>query len=385
MPSDILMAILPQPVWLNRDIDPYDMNAHRPYYNYYNSFSFQNATLSTVTISDNDNQFSYLSPADQGLRPDMQILIEDTSFGGRIMPKGTQLSSVPGSYITDSQGNEFAIFFPGYYSPKDWYTKEIVPDRTALFIFPVSVKTPDGQIVTPRFNPAETFRFSSAYAPQMGEGFDYFPADPPCFTRGTWIEAEGGKRLVETLAVGDLVLTRDHGLQPIRWIGQTYVSAGRLDLQPNLLPVRISAGALGAQLPSSDLTVSPQHRILINSATSRRFSGSKEVLVPAKHLRGVDGIEVLHPAEGVTYLHLLLDRHEILLSNGAWTESLFLGPQAIGGMDAAARREIFSLFPELRSRDQHQPVASRPLLDDHKGHELADRHVKSGRKLACVH
>jgi Ca2+-binding RTX toxin-like protein len=167
----------------------------------------------------------------------------------------------------------------------------------------------------------------------------------PCFTPGTLIETEHGARPVESLCPGDRVLTRDNGLQPLRWIGQRHLSLAQLMAQPHLQPVRIAAGALGEAGPARDLMVSPQHRVLVEGARAEMLFGEVEVLVPAKHLQG-DVVREL-PLAGVTFVHLLFDRHEIVLSEGLWTESFQPAERMLSAMDAATRDEVLELFPGL--------------------------------------
>ncbi|MBK4217862.1 Hint domain-containing protein [Paracoccus caeni] len=202
------------------------------------------------------------------------------------------------------------------------------------------------------------------------------PSSVPCFASGSLIETPKGIRRIEDLRAGDLVLTADNGAQEIRWIGQTHVDAARLDLQPNLRPILIRAGALGCGLPARDLTVSPQHRVLVRSRIGRRLFDENEVMLAAKHLVGLPGIEAINPAEGVTYLHLLFDRHELVRSNGCLTESLFTGPQAMLAVGPAARREIQSLFPEL-IRPDHRPTGVRRFLTGAEARTLSERHLRN--------
>ncbi|WP_424830712.1 Hint domain-containing protein [Ruegeria sp.] len=77
----------------------------------------------------------------------------------------------------------------------------------------------------------------------------------PCFTSGTQIATPGGLRAIETLSVGDEVLTLDHGTQRIRWIGARALGVAELIQNPKLRPIRIKAGALGCGLPRRDLLV----------------------------------------------------------------------------------------------------------------------------------
>lgn len=199
----------------------------------------------------------------------------------------------------------------------------------------------------------------------------------PCFCEGTLIGTDRGEIPVEQLKVGDLVVTRDHGLQSVRWIGGRALDAIDLALAPNLQPIRIRAGALGRGLPSADLMVSPQHRVLVRSAIAQRMFGAPEVLVAAKQLLAIDGIEQVE-VEAVTYFHILFDRHEIVLSNGAETESLYTGAEAMKSLGEAARQEILTLFPELQAGPAE---AVRPLIPGGPARQLAQRHLRNGKAL----
>ncbi|MBK5932760.1 Ca2+-binding RTX toxin-like protein [Rhodovulum imhoffii] len=201
---------------------------------------------------------------------------------------------------------------------------------------------------------------------------------PICFTRGTLIETEGGPVPVENLRQGDRVLTKDHGARPLRWIGGTRLGARELAAQENLRPIRIRAGALGVGRPSRDLLVSPQHRVLVNSRIVGRMFEVEEVLVAAKHLLSVDGVEPAGGAHGAEYFHLLFDRHEIVFANGAEAESLYTGPQALKSLSPAARQEIFTLFPELATLDHDRlPDPARLFVTGRQGRKLAERHAKN--------
>lgn len=168
----------------------------------------------------------------------------------------------------------------------------------------------------------------------------------PCFTNGTMITTPSGMVPVEDLKVGDLVLTRDNGARPVRWIGKRTLSSVELAAMPRFQPVTFKAGSMGDGLPLRDLTVSPQHRMLIQSADAELLFGEHEVLVAARNLAGRPGIETAKLGQ-VTYIHLLFDEHEIVLSEGLWTESFQPGHKTLGDMDDAQRSEVLSLFPQL--------------------------------------
>lgn len=163
-----------------------------------------------------------------------------------------------------------------------------------------------------------------------------------CFTAGTRIATPRGAREVETLKPGDLVITRDNGLQPVRWVGRRTVPA-----LGALAPVRFAPKVLGNE---RELLVSPQHRMLLTGPEASLLFGESEVLASAKHLVNGGSIRQLVGGE-VTYVHILFDRHEIVYAEGAPSESFFPGGEGLGAIESAAREELFTLFPELRSHD----------------------------------
>ena len=208
----------------------------------------------------------------------------------------------------------------------------------------------------------------------------FVTVDVTCFARGTRIETPRGPVAVEDLRAGDLVLTRDRGAQPLRWVGSSRVDGGTLASTPRLRPIRIRAGALGQHAPAQDLLVSPQHRILVRSKIAQRMFGAAEVLVAAKQLVLLDGIDVAEDLAEVEYFHLLFDRHEVVISNGAETESLYTGPQALRSVGPAARQEILDLFPQLLD-EAFVVEAARPLSSGRMGRKLAMRQAQQGRAL----
>ncbi|MGK7652144.1 Hint domain-containing protein [Roseovarius sp. B08] len=179
-----------------------------------------------------------------------------------------------------------------------------------------------------------------------------------CFTPGTMILTSHGDRPVETLQVGDMVVTRDQGLRPIRWVGaRTVRGHGRF------APIRVGANALDPT--RKGLLVSPQHRILYTGYRAELLFGESEVLVPAKHL--VDGRDVLRqPCDEVTYIHLMFDHHEVIYAEGFATESFHAGDVGLDAIEEAAREELFALFPELRTAPGHHLETARTCLKKHE-------------------
>lgn len=173
------------------------------------------------------------------------------------------------------------------------------------------------------------------------EGPNFAAADyatPICMASGTLVETPAGARAIEDIAVGDVVLTRDHGPQVVRWHG-----ARRVMCTGRFAPVRFEAGAIGN---TRALVLSQQHRVLIEGWQAELLFGAEEVLVPAVHLLNDHSIRLVRQGQ-VTYHHVLLDCHAVLNTEGAWSESLCLGEEALKALLPAARAEILALFPEL--------------------------------------
>lgn len=209
-------------------------------------------------------------------------------------------------------------------------------------------------------------------------------ASPPCFTPGTLIRTRLGEVAIETLQAGDWILTMDSGYQPIRWIGKRCLDAIDLAANPKLRPVRIRAGALGHGLPETDLTVSRQHRVLVSSVIAERMFGAREILIPAIKLVDLDGIDIVEDAQAVEYWHMLFDCHQVVWSNGAPTESLFAGPEALKSVSPEGRAEIIALFPEI-TRPEFHAVSAR--LIPHRGRlmkQLVARHSKNDKPLLSL-
>jgi len=172
----------------------------------------------------------------------------------------------------------------------------------------------------------------------------------PCFTPGSLIATPKGEVPVESLREGDKVITRDNGIQEIRWVGNRTLNRDELARAPNLRPVLIKAGSLGHGLPERDMLVSPQHRVLIAGDRTQLFFDESEVLVAAKHLVNAGSIQTVDTLR-TTYIHFMFDRHEVVLSDGAWTESFQPGDQTLGAMGDETRNEIVALFPELATQE----------------------------------
>lgn len=176
----------------------------------------------------------------------------------------------------------------------------------------------------------------------------------PCFAPDTLIETASGPRPVGRLALGDRVLTRDHGPQPVLWVARAEVPG-----QGRGAPVWFERDILGNTAP---LELSQQHRILLSGPEVAARHGVPEVLAPA--ISFVNGATIrLAPRPRMAYVHLLLPRHEVLSAQGMAVESLLMGRQAKFMMARLQTR-----LPEPLMLRSYTPA--RPLLTRRQGADL---------------
>ena len=168
-----------------------------------------------------------------------------------------------------------------------------------------------------------------------------------CFTPGTRILTANGPVLVEALRQGDRVQTKDDGAQQILWIGSRKMTGARLYAMPHLRPIRIRAGALGIDIPDGDLVVSPQHRMLVRGRAAQALFNAPEVLMAAADMINDRSISVDHALRDVTYIHLLLERHQIVWANRVETESFHPANTSMDTLDPAQRQALLALRPDL--------------------------------------
>ncbi|APX10472.1 Hint domain-containing protein [Tateyamaria omphalii] len=191
------------------------------------------------------------------------------------------------------------------------------------------------------FPEGETIVLQGVSPAQMSSAQQLNAAGIPCFTAGTRIATAHGPVPVEALKPGDRVQTRDNGLRPIRWIGTRSVDRHDLAANPMLRPVHIAPGTFGNSAP---LRLSAQHALALQTA-----AGTTQ-LVRAGHLARLNGgtVRIAHGVRSVTYYHLLLDSHDLILAEGVACESFYPGPWGLLSIGPKATRDLIRLMPGLR-------------------------------------
>jgi hypothetical protein len=161
---------------------------------------------------------------------------------------------------------------------------------------------------------------------------------PMCFAAGTRILVPVGELAIEDLRPGDMVVTESGRTQPIRWIGRRHVDFRHHPNRQRVLPVRVAANAFGPCKPRRDLLLSPDHALFID-----------DVLIPVRHL--VNGSTVAQIAcREVTYYHIELPRHDVLLAEGLPAESY---------LEAGAREAFAECDGAIRLHADFAPTVDR--------------------------
>ena len=286
--------------------------------------------VQAVEVTDNDTMFDEID-APQTLTNNVTLNGDNYSAGDRIF----------GNYIlSNSTGIKFISITMGVNNSGKNVTHGIVS--------------------TMPLTPNTTYTFTS----EQNFNGNSIPYDDSavCFTAGTLIRTAHGNRPIEDLKPGDLIVTEDDGLQPIRWIGGRKMSPVRLMLFPHLQPILIRKDTFGPGIPFCDMHVSPQHRMLLRSHRAALYTGCTEPLAAAKSLVNGSSIQVDDQKTDVTYIHMMFDRHQLVHANGTLAESFFPGDQAIESITDASRAELFDIFPELRDETTGFGPLIRPSL-----------------------
>jgi hypothetical protein len=175
---------------------------------------------------------------------------------------------------------------------------------------------------------------------------------PPCFARNTLIETDRGAVAVEWLRAGDMVRVLDGRFAPVLWVGST-----TLGVTDETAPVRLPPGILDNQ---GALMVSPQHRVLVESAGAEFLFGAPAVFVRAMDFVSAGLATRDHTRSKIEYFHVLLPEHAAIISNGQASESFFPGAQGLASLPKRHRETIAALetkpddrlaYPELKRHE----------------------------------
>ena len=164
---------------------------------------------------------------------------------------------------------------------------------------------------------------------------DNAPAQVMCFAAGTRLQTRDGMKKVEDMALGDLTITRGGRCAPVIWSGRRTVNCRAHPKPETVWPVRVQAGAFGRGLPRRALFLSPDHAVFVGDA-----------LIPIKYL--INGTTIAQvPMDKVTYYHVQLPHHDLLLAEGLPVES-YLDSGDRSNFDNGDG--VIRLFPDFSTR-----------------------------------
>ncbi len=215
------------------------------------------------------------------------------------------------------------------------------------------------------FDPSQNFAGEYFHLASDGNGTAITVDHVACYCLGTLISTDRGDVAVEDLVIGDHVVTAAGASRPIKWIGQRSYGGRFLIGRRDLLPVCFKAGSLGDALPRRDLLVSPKHAMFIDG-----------VLIPAEHL--INGVSVvqLEQVDSVSYFHVELESHDVLLAEGAPSES-FVDDESRGMFHNA--HEFAKLYPDA---EQVRASYYAPRIENGYELEAARRRIAARAGLA---
>ncbi|SFK07697.1 Hint domain-containing protein [Celeribacter marinus] len=171
---------------------------------------------------------------------------------------------------------------------------------------------------------------------QMRDDHDMIGQNPRAglsgFGMGVILETNEGPQPVEWMRAGDLVLTRDHGYQRVRWVGRSETA--------QTPPIRVFAHAFGYGCPEHDLVLSPHHHLLMSSPLMPLYFAEDEVLAPIGAMSAQIDDMFDTPNSNPTLCHMLFDQHEVIFAEGVWLESLFPDAQCLELLGATAEHEM---------------------------------------------
>jgi hypothetical protein len=279
------------------------------------------AAFHEVEISDNGGRSDWLEDSTNN-----QVLTNHETIAGNAYTAGSAVEAEYQITLTDSAGTEYKAWA---LEVEDGAGSNY--DNVVGLMFKAGEVPPFGETLTVTGN-LDLYKLGSSNT----EEFEYFNG-VPCFTAGTLIDMECGPCPVQEVRKGMRILTADNGPQEVLWVGQNTLSLAELNMRPDLKPCVIQNGALGNARP---LKVSPQHRLIVPSQNA--FAAARALAESPRHR-----VRLAKGCRSVTYVHIFCAEHQVVSSEGMWSETLYPGPQALLAVGVRQRRELLSLFPEL--------------------------------------
>ncbi len=192
----------------------------------------------------------------------------------------------------------------------------------------------DAQLVFPN---GETLVLQGIAPDDLSTRADIVRLGIPCFTAGTLLQTTEGARAIEEVRTGSILIGPEGQCHRVRWHGVTRLLADDLAARPAARPIHIAEGTLGFARPT---LISPQHGLYVPQL---------DRLVRARHLVNIAGIQarIARGARQVTYHHILVDGHALVVANGAVCETFYPGREALRLLPPIQRAALLAAAPPL--------------------------------------
>lgn len=171
-----------------------------------------------------------------------------------------------------------------------------------------------------------------------------------------------GPKRIENIRAGDLVVTRDEGLQPVRMIWKRVVGAAEIQADPALGPVRIGVRTVAPMMPQQELCIASGHRVLVPGWRLEGVADATACLVSASDIaRASETAQTEKVPVEITYYNVIFDRHQVFCVNGLPVESFLPTVAALSGLAKDVVAGITDAFPELGRSPSAYPPAQYPV------------------------
>jgi len=180
---------------------------------------------------------------------------------------------------------------------------------------------------------------------------------------GANIRTPCGPRRIELVRPGDLIVTRDNGLQPVRLIWSRELNATDMVADPSLAPITLCPRAVGPMMPQLKMTVAPEHRVLVPGYRLLGQENTTCCLVEARELaQSSDAAYVDTSAKVLSFHTMVFDTHQVFACNGLPVESFPAGASEIAALKDCHRDDLVRLFPQLkREPNSYPPIEYKPV------------------------
>ncbi|MBD3677395.1 MAG: Hint domain-containing protein [Rhodobacteraceae bacterium] len=204
-----------------------------------------------------------------------------------------------------------------------------------------------------------------SYYRSLKSELDHACSFPGGVAEGANVRTPCGGRRVEMLRPGDLVVTRDAGLQPVRMVWKRTLESRALVADPSLAPVRFATRALGPMMPQRPVMLAPAQHVLVPAYRIRDRSDSRPCLMAARDIaHSDDGSMFKRSDQPVTFVQIIFDAHHIFCVEGLPVESFRPTRHTLDALDKALQDEVSEVYPGLRKNQEIYPTLDYTVLTD---------------------